>query len=157
MSSLPHPKTHLRIDFIIREICPDGSVPEEDLRYIKFGDEVQKSHAKDFFDRCGHAIGLMFKPEGPYVVSFASPPTNKINTIKCVRMLVPIYGLKDAKDVVEAPPGTGFLLVKSYDDLRFVLRILEESGANVRVDAFRPEHVAPRTGIPAMAEYVRQP
>lgn len=158
MSSLPLPSnTHLRIDFIVREVCTDGSVPDDDLRYIKFGDDVQKSHAKDFIDRCGLAVGLMFKPEGPYVISLAAPPPNKINTIKVVRSLVPTYGLKDAKDVVEAPPGTGFLVVRSYDDLRFVVKVLEESGAAVRTDAFRTEHMNARPGFPPMGEYVRRP
>lgn len=150
----PVRNTHLRIDFVIREVCDDGTVGEDDLRFIRFGDDVPTHQAKDFFDRCGHAVGLMFKPDGPYFIAFAGPPPNKINTIKVVRELTWL-GLKEAKDIVEAPSGTQFLSVKNYDDLRHVVRLLEETGAKVEV---RSNFTSPnRTGMPQLVEYVRRP
>lgn len=152
MSSM-QPRTHLRIDFVVREVCDDGSISADDLRFIRFGDDVPVHQAKDFFDRCGHAVGLMFKPEGPHFIALASPPPNKINTIKVVRELTN-HGLKDAKDIVEAPSGTQFLSVRNYEDLRYAVRLLEESGAQVEI---KPGLTTlNRPGFPPVVEYVRR-
>jgi hypothetical protein len=144
--------TRVRIDFIVREVCDDGSVPDDDLKFIKFGDEVSHGLVKDFFDRSGHAMGLMFRSCGDQVLSFVDVGANKIAAIKVVRELTNL-GLKEAKDLVESAPGTPFLIVENHDDVRFALKAFEHTGAKVNVSAHHDSGVA---RVLPLARYVRR-
>lgn len=156
MSSIIPGHTRLRIDFVVREVCPDGTVHEDDLRFIKFGDEVEKVHVRDFFDRVAHAMGLMFQPEGGHVVFFESVGPNKIDTIKLVRELTQC-GLKEAKGLVEAPPGIPFLITKTHTDLKEIIHRFEERGAKVGARTLRTEDLVARADLFAPVEYHRLP
>ena len=128
--------THLRIDFVVREVCPDGSVPDDELKFIRFGDEMAITNAKDFFDRCGHAMALMFRV-GSSVLSFSLRPSNRIAAIKLVRELTGV-GLKEAKDLVEADLGTPFLIVDEPMVIRrLVERFRNEVGCTVEARPYR--------------------
>jgi hypothetical protein len=54
-------KTHLRIDFVVQEVADDETTSDNDLRYIKFGDDIAIPHVRDFFDRCGLAMQTRFQ------------------------------------------------------------------------------------------------
>ena len=117
---------------MIREVCDDGSVSEDDLRHIRFGDDVPVTGAKDFFDRCGQAVGLMFR-QGAQVLILRTSPINKIAAIKALRSLSDM-GLKEAKDYVESPLGTPILLIENSEYVRTVLDVMKnDGGADVAV------------------------
>lgn len=147
--------TRIRIDFVVREVCDDGSVPEDELRFIRFGDDVPASYVKDFFDRTGNAMSLMFRPVGAHVVRFVNVGPNKINTIKVVRELTGL-GLKEAKDLVEAPSGTPILIVKEAIELPMVLRRFQECGCNVESRPYhRDDHDKRAAGLPPLVDMLR--
>lgn len=152
--TLPIRNTKVRIDFVVREVCYDRSVPEDDLKYIRFGDEVGYSSVRDFFERCGHAMGLMFTGTGAQTLVFDSIGQNKINVIKVVRELT-CWGLKEAKDMVEAPIGTPFMVVKNHDDMVFVCKAIAEAGGRLSAINFQSEHLNPRMTPPTPVEYAR--
>jgi hypothetical protein len=130
MTTTPPRNTQIRIDVVVREICSDGSVPDDDLRFVRFGEEVRPSGVGDFFQRSGHAMSLIFRNTfGVNAVSFVQVGPNKINMIKILRELGG-YGLKEAKDLVEAPLGTTVLLVER-NDLDYVMHKLQEGGSRV--------------------------
>ena len=148
--------TKLRIDFIVREVCEDGSVPEEELRYVKFGDECSMAYVRDFFDRAGNAMGLMFKPNGAHTLSFVSCGPNKIAVIKVIRELTGL-GLKEAKDLAEAPSGTPILIVNDNFDVQHCTVALSGAGARVELRPFRKEDLESRNPtLPALTEFVRK-
>ncbi len=146
--------TRIQIDFVVREVCDDGTVPEEDLKYVRFGDEVAHSMVKDFFDRSGEAMGLMFKSTGSHVIAFTSTGPNKISVIKVVRELTG-YGLKEAKDVVEAPMGTAVIIVSCADDEREICTRLNLAGASVSTRRLLATDEGPRGTIPALITFQR--
>ena len=142
--SAPSKPSHLRIDFVIRELSPDGSVPEDDLRFVRFGEEVALDAAKDFFQRVAEAVGLLFPAAGAYVARFVDVGPHKIEVIKALRVLGG-YGLKEAKDLVEAPPGTPILLLESSTHAAPVRADLRAAGATIEV---RPVTAPPSTSLP---------
>jgi len=144
-------KTHLRIDFVVREVCDDGSVAEDDLKFVRFGDDIDALSVRDFFERCGHAMGLMFRGDGARTLAFVNTGMNKINVIKAVRELTH-HGLKDAKDLVEAPLGTPILIVESEHDLKYALKVLTDAGAKVEA---RPYRESDSLGSLPLARYLR--
>jgi hypothetical protein len=152
------PKTHLRIDFIVREVSDDGLTPDDDLRYVKFGDEVPIAHVRDFFERCGNAMGTMFRSTGGSVLEFVNTGANKIAVIKVVRELGG-YGLKEAKDLVEAPMGTAIVVCKDSYSLENAIMMLNNAGAKVQGRMARESDNLPRTSgawqLPALATYTR--
>jgi len=152
------PRTHLRIDFIVREVSDDGQTPEDDLRYVRFGDDVPIAHVRDFFDRCGSAMGTMFRSTGGSILEFVNTGANKIAGIKVVREITG-YGLKEAKDVVEAAPGTAIVKCQDPYSLDFAAMMLNNAGAKVQARSARPEDTGTRTSgawtLPALATYVR--
>lgn len=132
------PRTSVRIDFVVREVCHDGSVPEDELRFVRFGEEVSTSGVPDFFQRVGQAMSLMFRHDfGTQALTLVHGGPNKINLIKVVRELGQ-YGLKDAKDLVEAPMGTVFLIVDP-NDLDYCIKQLNATGAKVEARTARPD------------------
>jgi len=104
---------------------------KNDLRYIRFGDDVPIPHVRDFFDRCGNAMGLMFR-QGSTVLCLVDHGPNKIALIKVVRELTG-HGLKEAKDIVEAPSGTPVLVTEDSYSLQHALRMMSDAGAKVEV------------------------
>lgn len=148
-------KTHLRIDFVVQEVSDDETVSPEDLRYVRFGDDVRTGDVRDFFDRCGHAMGMMFRADGPATITLSSAGPNKIAAIKVLRELGS-YGLKEAKDFIESAPGTPILLVPHPDDVREAVRRLTESGCgvHVRAGALMPDR-PPNSMLPAVGTYAR--
>jgi len=111
--------THLRIDFQVREVCDDGSVEPEALRYVTFGDNVEtSSKIKDFFERCGIATDMMFTEKlVSRSIRLTKAPVNKIGAIKAVRQLTGL-GLKESKDLVEAQNGAPLVLFDNDADAR---------------------------------------
>jgi len=150
-------RTHLRIDFIVQEVSDDGLTPDDDLRYIKFGDDVPIPHVRDFFDRCGNAMSTMFR-QGDAVVCLVSSGPNKIQLIKVVRELTG-YGLKEAKDVVEAPSGTAVCITKDSYSLQHVLRAIGDTGGKAEVRTMGPadqvRFSVNGSPLPPIATYVR--
>jgi hypothetical protein len=130
-------KTHLRIDFMVQEVADDETVSPDDLRHCRFGDDVALSDVRDFFDRCGHAMGLMFRALGPSTIVLTSPGPNKINAIKALRALGN-YGLKEAKDFIESAPGTPILVVPHPDDINEAVKQLSMAGCSVQVRTMSP-------------------
>ncbi len=149
-------KTHLRVDFIVQEVADDDSVPTDDLRYIRFGDDVQLADVRDFFDRCGNAMGLMFRATGPSTITLTSCGPNKIAAIKVLRELGG-YGLKEAKDFIESPGGTPILIVPHPDDVKEVVHRFAECGTGVHVRALTPRdaHDRPGLNLPMLGTYTR--
>lgn len=129
--------TRLRIDFVIREVSTDGTVPDEDLRFIRFGDDVELSDAKDFFSRCGDAVGLMFKSSTSQVLRFIDVGPRKIDTIKVVREVTNL-GLKESKDLVEAPPGTSIVVFEKKEDAEFYRKKFHDVGCKVELKPYNP-------------------
>jgi len=120
--------THLRIDFQVREVCEDGSVPKESLRYVTFGDDVSPVDIKDFFERCGIATDLMFKGRSlPKVLTFNARPAQIIPAIKALRQMTGL-GLKEAKDRCEAPPGTAVVYFVDGKDAEATIEHLRRDG-----------------------------
>ena len=108
--------TRIRIDFQVRETCSDGSVPETELRYVTFGDDMPTGRIRDFFERCGIATDMMFGGKrSAHVIRFDRPCNNKILAIKLVREMTGI-GLKEAKDVVEQPVGADLMVFENLED-----------------------------------------
>lgn len=125
----------VRVDFVVREICDDGSVPEDELRFIRMGDDVAPTHVSDFFTRVGNAINLIFPPIGDQQVYFADRGPNKINLIKLLRDLGS-YGLNDARQLVDAPLGTPILIIRDSSDVSFVCQEFDAVGAKVCVTPY---------------------
>lgn len=133
---LPTRNTHFRVDFVVREVCTDGSVPEEELRFVQLGDEMHRADLFDYFNRVRDAVQMLFPRLGPIVLVFDSTGGNKIQVIKVVREVTGL-GLKEAKDVVEAPLGTA---VMSFDDPHQAERAakkLEAAGAKPAMRGLR--------------------
>lgn len=148
----------LRIDFQVREVLADGAVGEP--RYVTFGDDVDMGAIKDFFERCGIACDLMFQGyKSPKLFSLDSSfsgSSQKIMMIKLVRELTGC-GLKEAKDIVEAPPGTPIVVFKDGRDADAVMKRLQR-------DAYRlGEHIVVRDADfgairdSGTLEYIRPP
>lgn len=119
----------LRIDFQVREVelGDDGrALPaKSDDRYITFGDNVMAPGIDDFFERCRLSARYLFHDlVGPVVLVFRVAPMNKIAAIKVVRELTGI-GLKEAKDLVEAPLGTPLCVFKDENVGKRKLAYLE--------------------------------
>lgn len=129
--------TQVRVDFVVREVCDDGSVPEDELRFVRFGEAVHPTKVKDFFERVGHAIGIMFPTTGPQAITLLDYGPNKINVIKVVRELGG-YGLKEAKDLVEAIPGTPIVLANDVTEATHAVRLLESAGARTAITGYNP-------------------
>lgn len=86
--------TRIRIDFVVRETCDDGSVPEEELRFVRFGDEMHACNVKEFFLRSAEAMSVMFRPGATVLVKKQHvEPYKKIQAIKALRAVVAL-GLK---------------------------------------------------------------
>lgn len=153
-------KTHLRIDFVVREVSSDGLTPDEDLRYVKLGDDVQMSDVRSFFERCGNAMATVFRSQAGGVLEFISTGANKILVIKVVREIGG-YGLKDAKDLVEAAPGTGIVNCTDARSLEHAVALLNNAGAKVTARSLRDVDTDPNSrshgswSLPALATYTR--
>jgi hypothetical protein len=123
--------TSFRVDFIIRETCDDGSVADDDLRHIRFGEDLRHGQLFDAFNRYRDAIGLMFPPSGPMVLALVNYGPNKIQVIKVIREITGL-GLKEAKDLVEAPGDTALMSFVDTHAAELASRRLAEAGAQVR-------------------------
>jgi len=134
---LPKRNVHYRVDFVVREVCSDGSVAEEELRYVQLGDDMHRGDVFDYFNRVRDAVMVLFPSVGPVVLCLDDAGQNKIALIKAVRAATRL-GLKASKDLVEAPLGTALL---AFDDPHWaadVARLLEREGAKVAMRAERP-------------------
>jgi hypothetical protein len=138
-------RTTFRIDFLIREVCDDGSVPEEDLRHIKFGEDLRQSQMFDAFNRYRDAVGLMFPNQGPMVLAFASVGGNKIQVIKAMREITDL-GLKEAKDLVEAPCGTAMMVFSDLTLAELAAKRFADAGAQVRLRSQEADDLNHRPG-----------
>ena len=107
------PPSRLRIDFQVRELTAEAG---QEPRYVTFGDEVDMGKVKDFFDRCGIAVDIMFQgyKASKYIKQLV-PTSQKIGLIKLVREWTNL-GLKDAKDVVELASGMPMILFRDGAD-----------------------------------------
>ena len=133
---LPTRNTHFRVDFVVREVCTDGSVPEDELRFVQLGDEMHRADLFDYFNRVRDAVQMLFPRLVPVVLLLDSAGGNKIQVIKVVREITGV-GLKQAKDMVEAPVGTALM---SFDDTRHAERAakkLEDAGAKPALRGLR--------------------
>lgn len=147
------PKTRLRIDFVVREVSDDPEADVDSLRFIRFGDFVETHQARDFFDRCGYAMAMMFKP-GAQSLSFVNVGPNKIMVIKIIREVTSL-GLKEAKDYVEAPLGTPFVVVLNHVDANDIVRRFKAAGCDVEVRGCSVnDNLPPRPGLAALQTYV---
>lgn len=145
---LPVRNTHFRVDFVVREVCTDGSLPEEELRFVQLGDDMHRGDLFDYFNRVRDAVQALFPQTGPVVLLFDHAGSNKIQLIKAIREVTGL-GLKEGKDMVECPLGTA---VMSFDDPRHAEKIakkLEEAGAKVAMRRLRPDDERDRPpGVP---------
>lgn len=60
--------TRFRIDVLLQEVCDDGSVPQDELRSVRFRDDVSVEAIYNFFNRARDAIVMLFRP-GPTAVA----------------------------------------------------------------------------------------
>lgn len=134
--------SRIRIDFQVREVSAAGEeIPDSDLRYVTFGDEVNLADIRDFFDRSGIAVNMMFNGNrGAKFICMEGTPANKIWMIKRVREVTGL-GLREAKDLVEAPLRTPFGYFEDGRDCDAAVSFLNEDqtsgvvvarGANVQ-------------------------
>jgi len=120
------PPSRLRIDFQVRELTAEAG---QEPRYVTFGDEVDMGRkVKDFFDRCGIAVDIMFQgyKTSKYIKQLA-PTNQKIPLIKLVRSWTNV-GLKHAKDLVELPMGRPMVLFKEGRDADAMVQICRNAG-----------------------------
>lgn len=75
-------------------------VTAADGRTISFGDDVSMIGLRDWFDRVGRAVTMVFVPGGPIGLVCIDGGNRKIEAIKKVRHYSQI-GLREAKDFVE--------------------------------------------------------
>jgi len=111
--------TRIRIDFVVREVCDDGSVPEDELRFVRFGDDVDRSDVAGFFDRTRLALAFLFPPEGDLIVAWLKEVPHKIALCKELRVLS-CCSLKDAKDAIERPLGSDSIVVPEAMRSKFI-------------------------------------
>ena len=128
---LPTRNTHFRIDFVVREVSTDGSIPDNELRFVQLGDEMHRADLFDYFNRVRDAVQMLFPRLGPVVVLFDSVGANKIQVIKAIREITGL-GLKEAKDLVEAAPKTVKEQI-SKADAEEMKKKLTEAGATVEL------------------------
>ena len=146
-------KTHLRIDFVVREVADEEGIPEDDLRYVRFGDDVPIPFVRDFFDRCGNAMATLFK-QGAAVLCLVAPGPNKIAAIKVIRELGG-YGLKEAKDIIEGPMGTAIVICNDHYSSDAAVKSLRDTGCQVEVRTLRHADTEPRLPLAPLATYSR--
>lgn len=149
-ADVPQPirTTFLRIDFVVREVSPDGSVPPDDLRYVRFGEDVSASGIRDYFERISLALTTLFQATGSQVLAFRSIGSNKIQVIKTIREVTGL-GLKDSKDMVEGPLNTGVMVAHSAVHAEEAARRLVGAGATVGFFAYKPRDASlPVIAIP---------
>lgn len=140
---------HLRIDFVVKEVGPDGA-DVEDARFVRFGDDVDHAGLRDFFDRCRDGLGLMFGTCVASVVELDDAGPNKISLIKELRALTG-WGLCEAKDMVER--GTG-VAIAAFSDARRAAdaaSALRGVGATPRVRPAKASDEVRPSGLPPLA------
>lgn len=136
--------TKLRIRFSVQE-------PETE-RYINFEDDVPIAKVRDFFIRAGIACENLFNLKGcPSVIILDGPAANKISAIKLVREATNL-GLKEAKDVVEAPGGRLFVLQDGRDADEWVRRF-DQVGVRVRTETADISELL-KLGVPEVRKVV---
>ncbi len=148
---IPARNVHFRVDFVVREVCTDGSIPDDELRYVQMGDELRRVDIFDYFNRVRDAVQMLFPVLGPVVVLLDSVGPNKIQVIKAIREITGL-GLKETKEMVEAPLGTALL---SFDDPRHAeseARKLEAAGAR---PAMRQQHQSDEENRPINVPLIR--
>jgi len=138
---LPKRNVHYRVDFVVREVCLDGSVADEELRYVQLGDDMHRGDVFDYFNRVRDAVMVLFPAVGPVVLCLDDAGQNKIALIKAVREVTRL-GLKASKDLVEAPLGTALLAFDDPHRAAEAARRLEKEGAKVALRAERPSDEA---------------
>lgn len=128
------PMTHVRVEFIIREVNPDGTplAAEEEPRGLRLGETVHVAHLADLFERSSRAAGMLFVPQGRLALCLVRLGPNKIQVIKVLRELTGV-GLKEAKDMSEAPVGTPLFAGGTRDDMMEAVRRLSAAHATVEV------------------------
>ncbi len=145
---LPTRNTYFRIDFVVREVCSDGSVPDDELRFVQLGDEMHRADLFDYFNRVRDAVQMLFPRLGPVVVLLDSAGGNKIQVIKAIREITGL-GLKQAKDMVEAPLGTALLSFDDPHQAEKAAKKLEAAGAKPAMRGQRGSDDEDRpTGVP---------
>lgn len=131
--------TRYQVDFVLREVCTDGSIAEDDLRFIRFGELVTAHGLQDFFRRSGHAMGTMFQPTGQLALSLSFAGHDKIKVIKLIRALTNL-GLRDAKDLMEARLGTTIMAFNDMDTANAALEKFKECGATAELRTYDPSN-----------------
>lgn len=135
--------TRFRIDFLVQEVCDDGSVPQDELRSIRFGDDVSVDGIYGFFNRARDAVVMLFRP-GPTAVAITDAGPNKIQVIKALRALTE-WGLKEAKDMVEQGLGFDVVVSSNHDRIAKAKLQIEEAGAKAVMrppsDSTRPSSI----------------
>ena len=129
--------THLRIDFTVREVL--GGEDQSSARYVTFGDDVNPAGIKDFFERCGISVDLLFQGVRKVkAVRFTSPCQRKIermiDAIKVVRAFTGL-GLKEAKDLVELPVGRPMIVCVDGNEADRLVAMFKAVGIN-EVEAY---------------------
>lgn len=115
--STMNPTARLRIDFAVREILPDGHADDE-VRFVKFSQEIDVSDIREFFENKGQAVGILFAnlEVGTQSISFKAAPRVPIKAIMALRRLTGL-SLKDAKDKVDDWNIGPALFVHNSNDL----------------------------------------
>lgn len=139
-----------RIDFQVREVMNDDEDPT-DARYVTFGDEVPLSKLKDFFERCGISVDLMFKgmKSASYLRLTNSDMVTKIQAIKALRSVTGI-SLKEAKDRIEMPAGTPLVFFSCSEDAEVTIQAFKMNGVDdldFALEAYDPS-VIDLAGVP---------
>lgn len=79
----------------------------------------------------GEAAAPAAEEKSEFEVVITDGGTNKIAVIKAVRQFKPDLGLKDAKDLIDAPPASmGTMKKDAANDAK---KVLEEAGAQVEL------------------------
>jgi hypothetical protein len=121
---------HLRIDFTVREVLEGED--QSSARYVTFGDDVDIESVKDFFERCGISVDLLFHGRrSGKVIKLSGPTHAAIQAIKAIRQLTGV-GLKEAKDAFERARNSGSAMV-AFPDGRYAeegIQVFKASGFN---------------------------
>lgn len=124
--------TRIRIDFQVREILPIGQ-DETDARFVNMSEEVDVTKIKDFFERCGLGVDMLFNAPSMQTIGMIKirypSPNSKINAIILHRELCGT-SLKEAKDAIDVAWMTGCAIMsaKQGDEVEFVLKRHAEIG-----------------------------
>ena len=93
------------IMFVVREVTNDGEpVDDDESMYVRVNQVVSHDDLRDAFDRYRDAVCVTFGAQGEQVIEPVDRGNNKISLIKAIREVADqSMGLKEAKDLVEAP------------------------------------------------------